>query len=48
MFTISPCTSGRAMLPFVNSVIADSALQLAFAVAISNFRPFSALKSIHI
>ncbi len=31
-----------------SSVIADSALQLAFAAATGNFRSISALKSIHI
>ncbi len=32
----------------IDSLIADSALQQAFAAATGNFRPFSALKSIHI
>ncbi len=32
----------------LHSVIADSVLQRAFAAATGNFRPFSALKSIHI
>ncbi len=32
----------------INSLIADSALQLAFAAATGNFRSISALKSIHI